>query len=810
MKTIIFKLLAALALVLGISLNMATPALAAVTITPATGGSAIAASTAVSGSYTTLTGPIITEGHYQDIGTGTIVLNAPNGFQFKTDDTAGNRPKLIVSSGSSNSDNNINNTSVGSSIGTVTVTSSTISVNITNRSANNYSNTLTWQNIRVKPTASSPLASGNITNTGTASGVPNGSANFGTLTEVAAAATKLAFTAVSNNATAGAPFSVTVQSQDSGGNPASPSSDTTITLSKASGSGTLSGILTGTILTSGSSVTISTPVYSIPGTLTLTASATAGQTSLSPATSGSIAVSSINGCTVTINSPASAKYDDYFDSTVDITSAVNFDSADYIVSFNPGILALVGVSGGTLNGTAVPVDSFSPVPGQSGQYRILQNISGTSGISGSGNLARLHLNIIATGTTASINFMSSTIFDNSASPIPAVWNGSSINISGIISFNSNGGSAVDPIIQDYGSAVSAPPAPTKANYIFTGWYSDAGLSNAYTFTTMPTVNITLYAKWTANTPNTFKVTATAGSHGTISPSGQVTVNSGANQTFTITPDANYHVTSVLVDDISVGAVASYTFTNVTTNHTIAANFSINKFTLTVSSSANGRVFGADSGGYLPSGSLSGAYSGLPAGDVITFSATPNTGYLFGGWSSNVINNQLTITADTTVAVIFITAPVNPSTYTLTMAASPLNGGTATDNTSGSPYLAGTFITITAVPAAGYYFVNWTVSAGTITNANLTTTTFNMPAAVATITANFALGQTPTPTTTPTTPAPPPGGGGGGGGGGRRWRRQRRREHRQRDSSSFKWTERQHSEFECSGSYYYQRSIDIIR
>ena len=104
-------------------------------------------------------------------------------------------------------------------------------------------------------------------------------------------ATKLAYTTVPSTGTAGTAFSVTVQSQDANGNPASPTSNTTITLSKAAGGGTLSGTLTGTILTTGNSVTISTPVYSKADTMTLTATASAGETSLTPVTSGNIAFS---------------------------------------------------------------------------------------------------------------------------------------------------------------------------------------------------------------------------------------------------------------------------------------------------------------------------------------------------------------------------------------------------------------------------------------------------------------------------------------------------------------------------------------
>jgi hypothetical protein len=101
------------------------------------------------------------------------------------------------------------------------------------------------------------------------------------------AATKLAYTTVPSVGTVGTAFSVTVQSQDANGNPANLSSDTTITLSKASGSGTLNGTLTGTIASGANNVTISTPIYSPAGTMTLTATASGGVT-LTPVTSGYI------------------------------------------------------------------------------------------------------------------------------------------------------------------------------------------------------------------------------------------------------------------------------------------------------------------------------------------------------------------------------------------------------------------------------------------------------------------------------------------------------------------------------------------
>ncbi|MBI4284837.1 MAG: hypothetical protein HY670_02920 [Chloroflexi bacterium] len=71
---------------------------------------------------------------------------------------------------------------------------------------------------------------------------------------------------------------------------------------------------------------------------------------------------------------------------------------------------------------------------------------------------------------------------------------------------------------------------------------------------------------------TFTVNASAGVGGTISPNGAVTVESGASQEFAITPNAGNIVFDVRVDGVSVGSPRSYTFSNVTADHTITATF----------------------------------------------------------------------------------------------------------------------------------------------------------------------------------------------------------------------------------------------
>jgi hypothetical protein len=71
----------------------------------------------------------------------------------------------------------------------------------------------------------------------------------------------------------------------------------------------------------------------------------------------------------------------------------------------------------------------------------------------------------------------------------------------------------------------------------------------------------------------YSITASAGSHGTITPSGEVKVIKGYDRTFTATPEESFSIVDVTVDGKSVGAVATYTFTGVTANHTISATFS---------------------------------------------------------------------------------------------------------------------------------------------------------------------------------------------------------------------------------------------
>jgi len=71
---------------------------------------------------------------------------------------------------------------------------------------------------------------------------------------------------------------------------------------------------------------------------------------------------------------------------------------------------------------------------------------------------------------------------------------------------------------------------------------------------------------------THTIAASAGSHGSITPAGSVVVNNAASRTFTINPEQDYQVLEVRVDGTLIGTTTSYTFNNVTEDHTITASF----------------------------------------------------------------------------------------------------------------------------------------------------------------------------------------------------------------------------------------------
>ena len=152
-----------------------------------------------------------------------------------------------------------------------------------------------------------------------------------------------------------------------------------------------------------------------------------------------------------------------------------------------------------------------------------------------------------------------------------------------ITFNGNGGTpSVGSMRTTNQKLTSLPTATRSGRYSFDGWYTAASGGTKITTATVFYENTTVYAHWTyiggggssggggGYTYHTIR--AISGLNGSISPSGWTSVRHGWDQTFTITPDKGYAVAKVLVDGKSVGSVKSYTFKNVTKDHTIEVVF----------------------------------------------------------------------------------------------------------------------------------------------------------------------------------------------------------------------------------------------
>ena len=147
-----------------------------------------------------------------------------------------------------------------------------------------------------------------------------------------------------------------------------------------------------------------------------------------------------------------------------------------------------------------------------------------------------------------------------------------------ISFDGNGGTpSVGSMTTTDQKLASLPDASRSGSYTFDGWYTEKNGGTEITTATVFVADTTVYAHWTyigggGSYYSYYTIRATAGLNGSITPSGWSSVREGMDQTFTITPDKGYVVAKVLVDGRNVGAVKSYTFKNVTKEHTIEVTF----------------------------------------------------------------------------------------------------------------------------------------------------------------------------------------------------------------------------------------------
>ena len=217
----------------------------------------------------------------------------------------------------------------------------------------------------------------------------------------------------------------------------------------------------------------------------------------------------------------------------------------------------------------------------------------------------------------------------------------------------------------------------------------------------------------------YTITASAGEQGSISPSGAVTVNRGASQTFAITANLPYMIADVLVDGSSVGAMSTYTFTDVIDDHTIGASFSINASLLNQSSHSSSSSSGT---------SNSQAIVGLPNPVVTsaTVSATKvapgtpvmvNASVLNKGTANGAANIKLyingqeetskgiTVNSGSNTPITFTVSRNEPGTYTVYVGGVSAGSFTVDEMADSNIilYISGALIFI-ALAAGAIYFL----------------------------------------------------------------------------------------------------------
>ncbi|MBI5217117.1 MAG: T9SS type A sorting domain-containing protein [Ignavibacteriae bacterium] len=279
----------------------------------------------------------------------------------------------------------------------------------------------------------------------------------------------------------------------------------------------------------------------------------------------------------------------------------------------------------------------------------------------------------------------------------------------------NGSVSKNPNLGTYthGSSVILTAIPSEG-YNFANWSGDvSGSENPDTI--LMNGNKTVTATFSLQT---FSITATATGNGTITPPGTTNVGFGGSQMYSITPGTGYHIDSVVVDGVNVGALASYEFTAVIANHTIDAYFSINMYTITA---------------YITSGGISS-----PAGDTsiahgnnVTYTFYPDEGYhIKNVWVDSVLVGAVsTYTFTNVTSNHFLEVQFAINTYALNVTI--IGSGSVVNNPDVAVYNHGTIVQLTAYPALGYFFGSWSGDASgfsattsvTMTSAKNVTATF---------------------------------------------------------------------------------------
>jgi uncharacterized repeat protein (TIGR02543 family) len=205
-----------------------------------------------------------------------------------------------------------------------------------------------------------------------------------------------------------------------------------------------------------------------------------------------------------------------------------------------------------------------------------------------------------------------------------------------------------------GTKVTLTASPFS-NSMFSGW-SGACSGTASTCTVTMNTNQSVTASFSLKT---YSITALAGSNGSITPAGITTVSYGTDQTYNINAASGYQISGVKVDGISVGAVSSYAFQNIKTNHQISASFTERTnnsptHSLNISKKGSGKGTVRNS----PEGST------FIDNTVVTVTATSDGDSTFVGWSGACVGEdpQCTIIIDHDISLTATFDAKLPSTY----------------------------------------------------------------------------------------------------------------------------------------------------
>jgi ferredoxin-NADP reductase len=174
-----------------------------------------------------------------------------------------------------------------------------------------------------------------------------------------------------------------------------------------------------------------------------------------------------------------------------------------------------------------------------------------------------------------------------------------------------------------------------------------GPTSTYRFSNV-SASHTISATFSAT--QTYTITASAGTGGTITPSGVTSVACGDSRSYTIARSGSCPAYDVKVDGVSQGPITSYTFTNVTASHTISATFATGPFSITATAGAGGTISPGGVASVTCGGSQS--YTIAPSG-ACPVSNVKVDGVSQGPITSYTFNN---VTVSHTISATFATGP----------------------------------------------------------------------------------------------------------------------------------------------------------